>query len=138
MKIKRIDHIGIVLTDYTPFKRILENIFYLNTTLEVPYEDDCHICFLPAGDTDIELCSPINRNGPTARDIEAKGHHVEHIAFEVEDIHAAVKELKNNQIPLLENEPIPGARGNTIINLDPKATSGIKIELVQYDRKTSK
>ena len=131
MQLKKVDHIGIALSDNEPLKNVLTDVLGMKISLEEPYLDESNICFLPVGDTDVELFSSINSNGSVAQIIAEKGELIDHIAFEVDDIDAAVEELKSKQIPLMQEEPIPGARGSRIVFLDSKATRGIKIELVE-------
>ena len=134
MKLKRVDHIGIVLADLKPLKNLLVEVLGLSLGHEEIYhgdEGDENICFVPVGDTEVELCSSVGPIGESARLIAEKGQHIEHLAFEVDDIEAAIRELKIRGIPLLQEEPISGARGSRVVFLDPKATNDIVIELVQ-------
>ena len=134
MKIKRVDHIGVVLTDLEPLKTLLVEVLGLSKGHEEIYhgdEGDENICFLPAGDTEVELCSSVGPTGESVRLVAEKGQHIEHLAFEVDDIEKAIRELKLKGIPLLQEAPIAGARGSRVVFLDPKATCDIVIELVQ-------
>ena len=134
MKVKRVDHIGVVLTDLAPLKKLLVEVLGVSQGHEEIYhgdEGDENICFLPVGDTEVELCSSVGPTGESVRLIAEKGHHIEHLAFEVDDIEAAIRELKMKGIPLLQEEPIAGARGSRVVFIDPKATCDIVIELVQ-------
>jgi len=56
---------------------------------------------------------------------------IHHIAFEVDDIHQAVAELKEKGFKLVDETPREGAHGMTVAFLHPKATHGILMELVQ-------
>ncbi len=134
MRIKRIDHIGIVLGEQETLKSIFKDVLGLKVGHEEIYrggEGDENICFIHAGDTEVELCSSVDPSGESARSVSEKGHHIEHIAFEVEDIENAIRELKKKGIPLMQEAPIPGARGSHVVFIDTRATSNIMIELVQ-------
>jgi len=134
VKIKRVEHIGVALADAEPLKKVLTEVLGLKCGHEEIYhgdEGDENICFVPVGETDVELCSSVGPKGESARLVAERGQHIEHLAFEVDDIEAAIDEMKNKGIPLLQETPIPGARGSRVVFLDPKATSDIVIELVQ-------
>jgi methylmalonyl-CoA/ethylmalonyl-CoA epimerase len=134
VKITRVHHIGLVLAELQPLKEFLTRILCLRVGAEEVYhgrEGDENICFFPVGETEIELCSSVEGAGESARLVAQRGQHIEHIALEVEDIEEALRELKKGDVPLLQSEPIPGAKGSRVVFLDPKATSDILIELVE-------
>jgi methylmalonyl-CoA/ethylmalonyl-CoA epimerase len=49
----------------------------------------------------------------------------------VDDIESAVKELLAQGIPMIDEQPKPGSHGTNIAFIDPSATHGVLIELVQ-------
>ncbi len=53
-----------------------------------------------------------------------------HIAFAVDDLAGALRELDQKGVPLIDKVPRPGARGHQVGFLHPKAANGILIELV--------
>ena len=67
--------------------------------------------------------------GIIARFIEKKGEGTHHIAFEVADIKAEMKRLKNEGFILLNDTPKEGADNKLVCFLHPKHTNGVLIEL---------
>jgi methylmalonyl-CoA/ethylmalonyl-CoA epimerase len=61
---------------------------------------------------------------------EGKGG-LNHICFEVEDIDAALAELKAKGVPLLDQVPRIGHAGAKIAFIDPAATENCLIELAE-------
>ncbi|HEY2744839.1 MAG TPA: VOC family protein, partial [Polyangia bacterium] len=53
-----------------------------------------------------------------------------HIAFGVDDLAGALRELDARGVPLIDKVPRAGARGHQVGFLHPKAADGILIELV--------
>jgi methylmalonyl-CoA/ethylmalonyl-CoA epimerase len=132
MHIKRILHIGIAVAELESGKRLYHNVLGLPVSKEEVYQEDYNLCFLPVKETEIELFSDVNPGGPVAEIIDdLGGEGVHHIAFEVDDIHSAVEELKEQGIPMLDEVPKPGAEGTMIAYLHPSATHGTRIELVE-------
>ena len=131
MKIKRVDHIGVAVSNIEPFKKLYTEILGLPLGHEEDYLGEAKIAFFPAGDTDIEFFASLHPDGEVARSVAQQGERIDHIAFVVDDIDQAVRELKVKGIPLVEKEPVAGARGSRIVFLDDSATRGIKVELVQ-------
>ena len=72
---------------------------------------------------------------PLPNIIEKKGEGIQHVAFRVENIEAALEELKAKGIKLIDEKPRNGAGGAKIAFLHPKSTSGILVELCQRDIK---
>ncbi len=64
------------------------------------------------------------------RNHQKSGLH--HIAFTVDDLAAALRELDAAGVPLIDKVPRPGARGHQVGFLHPKASDGILVELVSH------
>lgn len=130
--IKKIDHIGIVVSNLD------ESIKFYQETLglklgERELLEHCklQVAFFPIGDTDIELLQATSPDSIIAKYIETDGPGVQHIAFVVENIDKALKELKLKGIELIDETPRNGARGARIAFLHPRSTFGVLIELCE-------
>jgi len=133
---KRIDHVAIIV-------RSIEQalVFYRDTLgiepseiREVPSEQ-IRIAFLPLGGpggSEIELVEPLSANASLNRFLEKRGEGLHHICLEVEDIDAALRELREKGAPVLDQEPRQAAEGRAIF-LHPKGTSGVLLELVERE-----
>ncbi len=131
MKIKRILHIGILVSDMVPALSIYTDALGLEMSHRETYQDVADIAFLPVGQTDLELIGNLPPAKEVSEIIAEQGQGIHHIAFEVEDIRVAVDELKTKGVPLRDPEPKPGAHGTTVAFIDPSATHGVLIELVE-------
>jgi methylmalonyl-CoA epimerase len=132
VRIKRILHIGIAVAEMESGKHLFHNLLGLPVSKEEIYEEDYKLCFLPVKDTQIELFADVNSNGPVSDIInEIGGEGIHHIAFEVDDINSAVKELHELGIPMRDPIPRLGAEGTMIACINPSATHGTLIELVE-------
>ena len=56
---------------------------------------------------------------------------MQHLAFRVEDLDAALEELKAAGMRLIDEKPRYGAGGARIAFLHPKATKGVLVELCE-------
>jgi methylmalonyl-CoA epimerase len=130
--IKRIIHLGIAVADMESGKHFYHSVLGLPVSKEEIYQEDYKLCFLPVKDTQIELFADVNPNGPVSGIInEIGGEGIHHIALEVDDINLAVKELHELGIPMRDSVPKPGAESTMIAYIDPSATHGTLIELVE-------
>lgn len=130
MKVKRIEHVGIVVRDTAASRKLWEECFGIPLGGE---EENAirKLALYYVGDSMVELISGKESGGKHQRMIaEGKGG-LNHICFEVEDIEEALAELKAKGIPLIDETPRIGHAGAKIAFIDPKATENCLIELAQ-------
>jgi len=130
MKVKRVEHIAIAVNALGPSIDLLRNTFGL--TLE--YEEQIgqtRLAMLPVGETYIELLEGQGPESGVTRWIGEKGPGLFHICFEVEDIDAALAELKQKGVGLRDETPRIGHGGARIAFLDPASTGSVLIELAE-------
>jgi methylmalonyl-CoA epimerase len=131
---KRIDHVAIIV-------RNLEQAlaFYRDTLGIEPSEvkdvptEQVRIAFLPLGGpggSEIELIEPTTNDSSLTRFLEKRGEGLHHICLEVDDIDAALAEMREKGVPMLDQQPRIAAEGRAIF-LHPKGTSGVLLELLQ-------
>lgn len=133
MKIKRLAHIGVAVGSVEDVAKIYTAMLPLELTSTEPV-GELITGFIPVGETNIELVQSTTEDGVIAKFVAKKGEGVHHLAFEVDDIVAAVAELKEKGVPLTSDAPRPGAHGAQVVFLHPKATHGVLIELCQYPK----
>jgi len=130
MKIKRIAHLGVAVKDLDSALKFFTNGLPLELTHMEDYQG-MRIGFIPVGDSSIELLEDVSGSSAIKGYLEKKGEGIHHIAFEVDDIHQALAELKDKGVKLIDETPREGAHGMTIAFMHPRATHGILMELVQ-------
>jgi methylmalonyl-CoA/ethylmalonyl-CoA epimerase len=132
MKIRHIDHIGIAVKSIEEGEKSLTDILGLKLQkIETVAEQKVKTGFFPITDSELELLESTQPDGPIAKFIEAKGEGVQHIAFRVENIDDALRELKEKGIRLIDQEPRKGAGGARIAFIHPKETHGVLVELCE-------
>jgi methylmalonyl-CoA/ethylmalonyl-CoA epimerase len=132
MKITRIAHLGIAIKDLEPVKKLYGG--NLNLELkgeEVVASQKVQVSFFKVGESSLELLLPTAGDSPVAKFLETRGEGFHHLALEVEDINAALAELKAAGVRLIDETPREGAHGTLVAFLHPKATYGLLVELVQ-------
>ncbi|NLW16264.1 MAG: methylmalonyl-CoA epimerase [Firmicutes bacterium] len=133
--IKKIAHLGIAVKDLEAAKRFYQDVLGLTCTgeEEVPSQK-VKTAFFPVGEVNIELLESTDPEGPIAKAIEKRGEGIHHLAYEVEDIEAALAAMKEKGVRLIDEEPREGAHGAKIAFIHPKATLGVLVELCEYPR----
>lgn len=129
--LNRIDHVGIVVNsideslhtycDLLGFK-LLERVTIAEQLVEA--------AFLDAGNGAIELIAPTDSQSGTARFLQNRGEGTHHICFAVDDINAALSELRDLGVRLIDETPRQGVHG-LVAFVHPKAAHGVLIELLE-------
>ena len=131
---RRIDHVAIIV------RNIEQALVFYRDTLgitpseikEVPTEE-VRIAFLPMGGpggSEIELIEPTTPDSSLTRFLEKRGEGLHHICLEVADIDAALAEMQEKGVPVLDKQPRIAAAGRAIF-LHPKGTNGVLLELLE-------
>lgn len=127
--VKHISHIGIAVKDLDAGIEFYKKLgLELEAIEEVPSQM-VKVAFFPCGDTRIELLAPTSEDSPVAKFIEKKGEGIQHLAFAVDDLPAALQQSSDQGITLIDKEPRPGAHNADIAFLHPKSSMGVLIEL---------
>lgn len=132
MKILKIDHLGIAVNSIEDGQRFWQDVLGLHFEgTETVAEQKVTTAFFPVGESEVELLMSTAPDGPVAKYIEKKGQGIQHVAFRVENIEAALEELKAKGVQLIDQTPRKGAGGAKIAFLHPKATNGVLVELCE-------
>lgn len=130
--VKKVDHIGIAVKDLEEALKFYEGVLGMNLEgTEVVEEQKVKVAFLPIGDTEVELLESTDKEGPIAKFIEKKGQGIQHIAYRVDNVEEAIKEMQEKGIKMIDEEPRYGAGGAKIAFAHPKYTQGVLIELCE-------
>ncbi len=132
MKIKRIEHVGVVVRNVDASRRLWEDCFGIRLGGVEDIEGrPVRLALYPVGESMVELIEGTTPDSKQARLIaEGKGG-LNHICFEVENIDEALAELKARGIPLIDEVPRIGHAGCRIAFIDPSATENCLIELAE-------
>lgn len=134
MKVLHIDHIGVAVKNIETAARFYTEILGLEVAdIETVAEQKVNVAFIPITDSEVELLESTHEDGPVAKYIQARGEGIQHLAFRVDDIEAALEELKAKGVRLIDQTPRHGAGGARIAFIHPKETHGVLVELCQRD-----
>jgi len=132
MKVEKIDHIGIAVRYLDSALKLYTDTFKLDLIKIEEFEDlKVKVAFIPVGDVLVELIQPSSPDAPLAERIDTHGEGLYHLAFRVENINEALRELKANRIEMRDNEPRAGGMGSRIALSRPDSTNNVIIELVE-------
>jgi methylmalonyl-CoA/ethylmalonyl-CoA epimerase len=128
-----LDHVGIAVAD---LQQALA--FYRDALgLEIDEPEDIatqrvRAHFIPAGESALELIEPTGDDSPIAKYVARRGPGLHHITLRVDDIRAALAQLKAKGVRLIDEEPKEGAHGSLVAFIHPSSAHGVLVELKQF------
>jgi len=131
-----LDHIGIAVQDV---EKALA--FYRDALgLEVEAAEDVvaqrvRATFIPTGQTSLELLEATAPDSPIAKYVDKRGPGIHHLTLRVDDLAAALAQLKSRGVRLIDEQPRPGAEGALVAFIHPSAAHGVLVELKQAVRR---
>ena len=130
--LKKINHIAIAVKDVEASSRLFSEVLgFAGGGIEVFDNFEVKVAFFAIGDVKIELVEPLNPDGGVAKFLAKRGEGIHHIAFEVDDVAAALDHYKSKGVRLINERPEPGANDTLVAFLHPKSTGGVLVEILQ-------
>ncbi len=130
MKIKRVEHVAIAVQNMAESMKMLEDTFGFEMELEETI-GTTNLAMYPVGETYIELLETANPDSAVGKWLAKKGQSLFHLCFEVDDIEAALDELRGKGVKLLDETPRSGHGGAKIAFINPESTGDILVELTE-------
>ena len=128
----KINHLGIATNGIDEALRFWADSLGLeNVHTETVEDQKVRVAMLPLGESRIELLEPTSDDSPISKFLEKRGGGIHHIAVEVDDIGASLKQLKDSGARLIDESPRVGAEGCLVAFVHPTTTGGVLLELVQ-------
>jgi methylmalonyl-CoA epimerase len=128
----RLDHVGIAVRDLDEALAFYRDALGLH--VEAPEDvatQHVRAHFIPVGETALELLEATSANSAIATYVEKRGPGIHHITLRVDDIAAALAQLKARGVRLVDEQPRPGAAGALVAFIHPSAAHGVLLELKQ-------
>jgi methylmalonyl-CoA/ethylmalonyl-CoA epimerase len=132
VRLRRIHHVAYVVADLDAALPLFTDRFGVQVAVR-ELMDDQGVEAL-ALDTDagqIELIAPVVDDSGVARFLEARGPGLHHIAYEVDDLDAALDELAAAGFELIDRTPRRGLGGHRVAFIHPTSAGGALTELVE-------
>ncbi|MEL6717088.1 MAG: methylmalonyl-CoA epimerase [Bacteroidota bacterium] len=128
----KLEHIGIAVKDIQAsndlFTKLLGAAPY---KMEEVASENVKTSFFQTGESKVELLEASSSDSAISKFIEKKGEGIHHIAFEVEDIYAAMEEMRQKGFRVLNEQPKRGADNKLVCFIHPKSANGVLVELCQ-------
>ncbi len=130
--IEKINHIGIAvksLDDHIPFYVDILGLELMGK--EEVEKQKVKVAMIKVGNIKIELLEPTVEDSPIAKFIDKRGEGIHHIAYHTDDIEKEIKNLKENDIRMIDKKPREGAHGTKIAFIHPKSSGKVLTEICE-------
>ena len=128
----RIDHIGVAVSSIEDSIGLYRDAFGMaEQHRETVEEQGVKAVLLEIGDGHVELIEPLSPESGVAKFIERNGEGLHHVAYQTDDIDAALEKVRAAGLRLIDEEPRIGIRGSRVAFLHPKATGSVLTEIVE-------
>lgn len=127
-----LDHIGIAVKDLREALAFYRDA--LGLEIEAPEEvpsQRVRAHFVPVGESKLELLEATAADSPIAKYVDKRGPGLHHITLRVDDIAAALEQLKARGARLIDERPRPGAEDALVAFIHPSSAHGVLLELKQ-------
>jgi len=128
----RLDHIGIAVGGLDEALAFYRDALGLDVS---PVHDVAgervRTVFVPVGESSLELLEATEPGSVIAKFVARHGPGLHHITLAVDDLTAALDELRSRGVRLIDEVPRPGAHGSRVAFIHPSATGGVLLELTQ-------
>ena len=125
-----LDHIGIAVAELDESLAFFRDALGLEVTaVEEVASQRVRAHFVSAGSTALEILEATADDSPIARFVNRRGPGLHHITLRVDDLTAALAELKQRGVRLIDEAPRAGAEGARVAFVHPSSAHGVLVEL---------
>lgn len=129
MKVKKLDHVGILVRDMESALKLYRDRLGLPLQgIKEVKAYEVKMASLSIGEATIDLVMPYG-NSPLKNLLEEKGEGLHHVCLEVADVKEALEELDREGVPVLSKEPGSPGDGTLTGHIDPKGANNVLVEL---------
>ena len=134
MMTRGVHHVGVAVADLDA--AIATYATLLGATVEhrsLVADQGVEAASLLVGGSRVELLAPTAEDTPVGRFLAKRGEGMHHVAYDVEDVEAALRELETAGAELIDEHPRQGLFGLQVAFVHPSAVHGVLTEVVSHD-----
>jgi methylmalonyl-CoA epimerase len=128
---RSIHHVGVAVDDLDEAVRTYERLFGGRLEHRERVEDQgVEAASMRLGDSRVELLAALGEDTPVGRFLAKRGQGMHHIAYEVDDVEAALSRLAGEGVELIDTHPRRGMFGLEVAFVHPESVHGVLSEVV--------
>ena len=134
--LNKIYHLGYAVEDIEAASRFYRENFGVEPAgSEVVGEQGIIAAMFRVGESMVELVQPTDPDTPVGRFLARRGEGFHHVAYQVDDLESALRELRQNGVEIIDEEPRVGAGDTRMAFVHPRSTFGVLTELVELPKR---
>jgi methylmalonyl-CoA/ethylmalonyl-CoA epimerase len=131
MEALRIHHLGVAVDNLDEALGTYERLFGARVEHRATVENQgVEAASLRLGDSRVELLASLGEETPVGKFLAKRGPGMHHVAYEVEDLSGALRDLSDQGAELIDEAPRSGLFGLQVAFVHPDAAHGVLAELV--------
>jgi methylmalonyl-CoA/ethylmalonyl-CoA epimerase len=131
--LEAVDHIGFAVHDIDESITFYSAMFGITDWERMALPDRfMDVAVARVGGVLLELIAPTSDAAAFAKYLRERGPGMHHIAYRVNDVAAALAQLKARGAQLIDETPKVGLHNHLVAFVHPKSMQGVLVELVQY------
>ena len=128
---RSIHHVGVAVSDLDAAVQTYERLFGGMLEHRERVEDQgVEAASMRLGTGRVELLSALGEDTPVGRFLAKRGEGMHHIAYEVDDVEAALARLAEEGVELIDAHPRRGMFGLEVAFVHPESVHGVLSEVV--------
>ncbi len=131
-RVEGLAHVGIILPELQTAASLFSEKLGLEVSGPHPEPDlGLEVLWVKAGETVLECIAPTSPDSRAAAAVQRGEIGVHHVALQVSGLDGLLSALSEAGVPIRDSTPRQGAHGTRISFLDPAASGGALIELIE-------
>jgi methylmalonyl-CoA/ethylmalonyl-CoA epimerase len=127
----RIHHLGVAVDDLDEAVGTYERLFGARVEHRATVDEQgVEAASLRLGESRVELLASLGEETPVGKFLAKRGPGMHHVAYEVEDLRGALRDLSEQGAELIDDAPRSGLFGLQVAFVHPDAVHGVLAELV--------
>jgi methylmalonyl-CoA/ethylmalonyl-CoA epimerase len=127
----RIHHLGVAVDDLDAALDTYSRLFGASVEQRATVEDQgVEAASVRLGEDRLELLAALGEDTPVGKFLAKRGPGMHHVAYEVADLPAALRDLSDRGAELIDEVPRAGLFGLQVAFVHPDAAHGVLSELV--------
>ena len=127
-----IEHVAVAVADLDAAIADLTGVWGLEVAGRERVDDQgVEEATLAVGESRLQLIAPTDDSSTVARFLERRGEGLHHIAYGVDDLEGALRDLRAKGVRLVDERPRRGGGGRLVAFVHPEGNHGVLVELVE-------
>ena len=134
MEARGIHHVGVAVADLDQAVRTYEQVLGARLERRERVEEQgVEAASMQMGESRVELLAALGDDTPVGLFLARRGPGMHHVAYEVDDLRAALSDLTRQGVELIDAEPRQGIFGLEVAFIHPESVHGVLSEVVSRE-----